>query len=567
VKARGRQRFTLVAFGAGVAFCGSRSALASSALEYPDNGSAQFSRGGAWLATANEPIATHYNPAALATQASGFSIEQQLNFQRVCYDRHGRNGAPETLSSTSPLQYAPTCDSRGTFPTTIPSISLAWRVSKKLGVGIAVVPPAVYGNSDEQYPLFKPALNTATNQLQQAPASYRYQQLNQLSTILFPTIGAGWEILPRFRVGAAFISGITIINFNVAGIESQVSNQTTDHAKEDTLSYLHTKDLFVPGGILSMHWSPLDRLDVAAWGRFISDAYSTSGDLTVLAEPYNTGFSAVKPLCQVPPTSCGSAASPVTTVNKYGNDAFRHLKFPYPPEVRLGVRFHQPRSKKDQPKYVQRPEPTNAPPVRDPLHDDIFDVELDGSYAFNAAANTVEVRFAEGPSGQFKNGAGIIDVLPQGHIPPNADKWNGYENSFGLRLGGQINVVPDKLGIRAGTWFESQSVDPKWLSIAAVGSARGGVGGGVVFRQDFIDVSVGYQYHWSSGLDNGGNGAMRAIVGQLSPRGNEQAYNTNLEPPNVTAATRTQFRSAQTVNDGRITQSAHAVTLGGTVRF
>ena len=157
--------------------------------------------------------------------------------------------------------------------------------------------------------------------------------------------------------------------------------------------------------------------------------------------------------------------------------------------------------------------------------------------------------------------------LSDGYIPPNADKWNGYENSFGLRLGGQLNLVPDKVGIRAGTWFESQSMDPKWLSIAAVGATRGGFGGGVVFRQDFIDVSIGYQHHWSSGLDNGGQGSMRAIVGQLAPGANEQPYNTNLDPAGATAATRTQFRSAQTVNDGRITQSAHAFTLGGTVRF
>src|SRR5215470_11830460 len=139
---------------AGVIFFFVSPAYASNPLEYPDNGSAAFSRGGAWLAVANEPIATHYNPAGLAIQGSGFSIEQQLNFQHVCYDRHGPDGTPEAPRTPGPLQYKPACDSRGGFPTTIPSISLAWRVSKKLGIGIAVVPPAAYGNSDEQYPLF-----------------------------------------------------------------------------------------------------------------------------------------------------------------------------------------------------------------------------------------------------------------------------------------------------------------------------------------------------------------------------------------------------------------------------
>ncbi|HVW23974.1 MAG TPA: hypothetical protein VHC69_01310 [Polyangiaceae bacterium] len=567
MRAHRLQSFAVAAFAAGMAFCGSRSAFASNPLEYPDNGSASFSRAGAWLAVANEPIATHYNPAALATQASGFSIEQQLNFQHVCYARQGPNGAPET--ATAGLQYEPACDSRGTFPSTIPSISLAWRVSKKVGVGLAVVPPATYGYSKDEWPALKPVLNTGTNQIQQGPAPYRYQQLNQLSTILFPTIGVGWEVLPKFRVGAAFISGISIINFNVAGTEQTKVGQTADNASLDTLSYLHTKDLFVPGGILSIHWSPLPNLDIAAWGRWISDASSTKGDLTVYAQPYNGTYTGLKPLCQLPDrASCQSVSPSVTTINNYGNETFRHLDFPFPPEVRLGVRFHSLRSAKEMPKYVQSVPTNDKPPVRDPLHDDVFDIELDGSYSINKAANTVEVRFADGPDpqGAFPNGGGIQSVVPVGYIPPNADKWNGYENSFGLRLGGQWNVVPDKFGIRAGTWFESQSQDAKWLSITSVGATRGGFGGGFVFRQDFIDISIGYQYHWSEGLDNDGVGAMRAIAGSVATNAMTPPFNVNRDG-NVTAANRQQFRTFNTVNDGRITQYAHAFTLGGTVRF
>src|SRR5689334_9153714 len=93
-------------------------AFASNPLEYPDNGSAAFSRGGAWLALGNEPIATHYNPATLATQGSGFSIEQQLNFDHVCYDRRGPGDAlvgPNALVPASSgmgqrFTYLPTCN-------------------------------------------------------------------------------------------------------------------------------------------------------------------------------------------------------------------------------------------------------------------------------------------------------------------------------------------------------------------------------------------------------------------------------------------------------------------------
>ncbi len=82
-----------VLIGGGTVFAAPR-ALASNPLEYPDNGAAAFSRGGAWLAVGNEPIAAHYNPAALATQGSGFSIEQQLNFDKVCFTRESPGGGP-----------------------------------------------------------------------------------------------------------------------------------------------------------------------------------------------------------------------------------------------------------------------------------------------------------------------------------------------------------------------------------------------------------------------------------------------------------------------------------------
>src|SRR4029079_1025732 len=118
----------------------------------------------------------------------------------------------------------------------------------------------------------------------------------------------------------------------------------------------------------------------------------------------------------------------------------------------------------------------------------------------------IEVRFAE------INGQGAQTIVPVGKVPPNADRWNGYIDSYGIRFGGQGNVIQDKFGLRAGTWLETRSQDPAWLQLGVVGGMRGGFGGGVVFRQDFIDISIGYQHHWSNILDNGGNGAMRSTI-------------------------------------------------------
>src|SRR5688572_10800634 len=75
------------------------SAFASNPLEYPDNGTAAFSRGGAWLATGTDPIAVHYNPAAIATQSSGFSLDVLFAYQSVCFQRRNPGNEP-----TGPIQ-------------------------------------------------------------------------------------------------------------------------------------------------------------------------------------------------------------------------------------------------------------------------------------------------------------------------------------------------------------------------------------------------------------------------------------------------------------------------------
>ncbi|HVU04714.1 MAG TPA: hypothetical protein VHE30_23335 [Polyangiaceae bacterium] len=548
----------VAAVAASAAFVVSSPAHASNPLEYPDNGSASFSRGGAWLATANEPIATHYNPAALAIQGSGVSIEQNLAFDKVCYDRRGPDGQEETASDG--LQYLPACNTRSGFPSAVPSMSIAFRVSDKLGIGLAVVPPSTYVIAENSFPSTKLGYNTVTKQYQQVPAPYRYQLLEQQSTILFPTVSVGYELLKNFRVGVGFISGIASINTTVGGVATENSDVTADHAYEDGFTQLKTKDLFMPGVVVGIHWSPASVIDVAAWGRYISPIDSTQGEFTLSKNAYassaDPAFSVPNPICRQG-QACQSNSN-VQVPYRFGNDTFRHFVFPIPPEVRLGLRYHQPRHGQAKAKAPALTVGTDAP-KRDPLHEDVFDVEVDGSYTFNEAANTIEIRFDE------RNGQGTQPVFP-GYVPPNADRWNGFKNSIGVRLGGQYNVIQDKFAVRAGTWLETQAQQPEWLQISYVAALRGGFGGGVVFRQDFIDISFGFQHQWSAGLDNHGHGLMRGTTtAGTNPDGTDP--NINKEPPGVTAATRQQYRTYHTVNDGRITQSANVFTLGGTIHF
>lgn len=578
MKTNSRRALFLAALAGAAGLSSSRAAQASNPLEYPDNGSAAFSRGGAWLGVANEPIATHYNPAGLATQGSGFSVEQQLNFPKTCYHRQGPGGTPVGPDDTNTLTsgpgagmpryiYLPVCNERTSFPNTIPSISFAFRLTDKLGVGMAIVAPATYGTADNAFPLMARGYNLGTGQYQTLPAPYRYMQLNQLSTILFPTVGVGYELFQNFRVGAAFISGIAAINTSTTGIATfsatpqDLGNEIGDHSPDDSVSNLRTKDLFVPGVILSAHWSVLPQLDVAVWGRYLDAIRTSSADFTATTDVFE-GV-APRPVCTNVDVCSGAVPNNAQTNPEYfRGSVLTHFKYPLPPEVRIGVRFHQPRN-------ASRLVFGDRGKARDPLHDDLFDVELNGSYSMNSYADTIEVRFRQGvdPVTGRPTGTGAALTRPTGvPIPPNADRWTGYQDSYGVRLGGQWNAIADKLGIRAGAWYETRSQDPAWLTIAPVGGARWGYGGGIVLRQDFIDISFGYQRHESAGLDNGGDGRMRAATGTASGQCNGGNFNLSCDA-GKNAAERTQFRSIHTVNGGKVTFSADVFTIGGTVRF
>src|SRR5258706_15616334 len=60
---------------------------ATAVTEFPDNGSEQMGRGGAWVARASDPLATFYNPAGLAGQETRLTVQANLNFANTCFTR------------------------------------------------------------------------------------------------------------------------------------------------------------------------------------------------------------------------------------------------------------------------------------------------------------------------------------------------------------------------------------------------------------------------------------------------------------------------------------------------
>jgi long-chain fatty acid transport protein len=173
--------------------------------------------------------------------------------------------------------------------------------------------------------------------------------------------------------------------------------------------------------------------------------------------------------------------------------------------------------------------------------DDVFDVELDLSYTRNSAYHAAELRFPERPIIAV-NGTG-------GQVPQDADvDFNVKGDTIGVRLGGDYIVLPERLAVRAGAFYEPDVQRPEYLNVAMVASRRIGLAGGVQVRLDFVDLEASYMHVFFDEVDNGGNGRLRVVNGEVSA----------VPVPN---------RSPYAINGGKVTQSANIVSLGARARF
>lgn len=246
-----------------------RVARATSVEEFPDNGSEQEGRGGAWVARASNPLATFYNPAGLAGQPTRLTLQANISSQHTCFTRVKATGDTTQDGVAPGGTYPQTCSSAAPFPD--PQLAFTYHVDDRLGIGIAVLAPSAVG--DQTWPAF-----VGNN-----PAPQRYLLISSSTLLLTPTVGVGWEAADGFRIGAAFIAGTApSIDFvNAApGVDAASGNGIgASPATNDIRNELKAHDYFIPGFTLGAIWSPVPDLDVAAWYKWMAGV-SARGDLT-----------------------------------------------------------------------------------------------------------------------------------------------------------------------------------------------------------------------------------------------------------------------------------------------
>ncbi|MCA9647789.1 MAG: outer membrane protein transport protein [Myxococcales bacterium] len=508
---RGIRRLTTLGVALGASLVAS-SAFATSALEVPDNGTQQMARGGAWVARASNSLATYYNPAALSGLQSGALLGTNLVFNKECFTRLDTDGQP-ARPNVPGVTYQEVCNENSGTPNPIPHLAGNLRLSDSLGIGLAFLPPSSLGKIT--FPEVSDA--KAGNTTVQFASPQRYMILEVDGVLLNPTLSVGYAVSDQIRLGLGFVAGFGNLKLSNAAMAQPSANDTRDNVSGDVKAEVDVTDLFIPGFVFGALYSATDQIDIG-FALHWQDAFKGKGDITATSGYWGANG-------RLSPD--GGTASK----SQDAGEDLVSLEIPNPLQVRLGVAFRQPRD--GAPGYLAEAA------ERDPLSQDVFDIELDLEYTKNSDFDAIKVRV---PKDTVLIYSGTASV---GAVPENSDIALNMKDTFGVRLGGDFVAVPDMLAVRAGMWFQTAAADSEYLHPSPVGGARFGLSGGGQFRIAPVDIELGYMLVSLQEMDNKGKGSITAISG-----------NQGLGS-----------RSPYAVNGGKISGTAHIISAGVGAKF
>lgn len=564
--------------GCGVV-AGAAPAFASSGIDSPEAGVVQMGRGSAWLARADDPLAFFFNPAAMAFQASSFHIGAQLLFSKTCFSREILQPGTSTGVPIAPGGAAPTpllpgqpnpgdgsippqdkvCTPGSPFP--VPQIAGVIRVADRVAIGFGIVTPHASGANS--YPESLSYTNAAGIQVTE-PSPQRYLLVSSSALIVYPTISVAYAPLDNLSFGAGFVWGIGTADFTTFSETTSMAPATmntpyTDNFSADAKAELKAKDFFIPGVILSALWMPTPRLDVAAWFKW-QDALKASADVTL-----TSGYwaSSGKPAGNIVP--CGAnAAQMMYPCNQISYQGAGQLNVQIPMEAKLGIRYHHPRVNPSQPTWAS----VQGRKVRDPMSQDVFDVEVDFTYANNSALQDLGLTFGPPVAGQtYTNYCVASTGTCVGHVPVNGSIPHHWKDVVGVRVGADYVALPDRLSVRAGGFYETKGVDDAYLNLDFDEAEKIGLSAGLTVRVSRFDISAGYAHTFYGTLNNNGKGSVYALSGDstganATPTTCTPGGNTSPTPPVAGC-----YRSYQNVNGGILTSQLNEFGLAGTVHF
>jgi long-chain fatty acid transport protein len=429
-------------------------------IEFPDIGSVALGRGAAFAARADDLTAIHYNPAGLAKTRSHFALTYSHNFSLLGadFDRSAwdfdSNGWHDFAASgiANPVSNGGGWYWKGAF--------LA--VASDLGTTDFTLAFGVYGPS---------AVGSSSFPVD---GSQRYMLVDRDVMVIYYTLAAAYRITDDLSVGLS----LQWVDMPFCRFSLVVDGYNDNHYRpfksdQDLLAGIDVADRFNVTAIVGVWWRPHPSWEIGLSGRVIPVWIDAGGTLTldpigslVAPDPKYTDPSSPDyvegyrnySLLACPPGADLSQCRP-------GADGAT-LRFVLPPVVRLGGR------------YVHRDGDREA-----------FDVELDLVYEAWSMLDAFDVTLdADRVTLRLRDGSTPTRPIRSMSIPKD------WSDTFSVRLGSDVAVVPGWLTLRAGASYEYGANSHGYTNLDYVPFHRVGLGAGFTFRYKGLSLSAAYAH-------------------------------------------------------------------------
>jgi hypothetical protein len=366
--------------------------------------------------------------------------------------------------------------------------------SDDLGVGLGFFPPDSaslwqWGNRD----------GTVDTPNGKRPNPLRYYRSHQNASYFSLLGAAGYRLAPWISVGVGFQWMLVVYEAKTWSTPVSALDPQSDVRGD-----LFGRDLFVPGVIASLHLTPFDFLDVVLGFKW-SDRVKSKVKLDLTTGAFGAGE-----LFQYQDASSGGIAAvgssiPTTTPNQPGVVDSPPI---WAPQLTLALRFAD--RLKPRPNDWAAAKRAAGDAVEDAMETERWDLEVDVVYYLTsvhdrAQFTTRDARLklrtidANGVLGEIDASPG--DCLQRDPVTNNCvgDRLVrtelGGEDQLTVRAGGDYNLLPGLLALRAGVSYETRGQDPSTLNVLGYMLGRTGLHAGLTLRvAGKTDISIGYAH-------------------------------------------------------------------------
>ncbi|MET0343955.1 MAG: outer membrane protein transport protein [Polyangiales bacterium] len=437
---------------------------------------------------ANDFMAIMLNPANLAVIPGGdLGGELRLALFNACYDR-ARDRALSYREPSESFQgsesFANVCNEGAPFPTG----NLGWAQSFENGFGWGVgffTPPGVaqskWGRDrivtvlpaeDERYPITESGVEYPN----------RHMLLERRALAGWLMLGAGYQPIPTLRFGLSLGAGFfTLYNKNTSSVSGGFASDP------ELINEASGSDWFVPRATASMVYAPTPSFEAFASLTYQADV-DASGHVDLTANGIR----------DAPLRNCRSARpGPHCRIENV------RIKVPFPTlEATLGLRYAERRVGRTR--------------VLDPLKDERWDVALELGWTQTSHVKEFGVQMVQPgetmpPQISFSSGA---DARAVG-TPPTANIPRYWKDTWSVRLGGDYNLIAEKLAVRLGLSYAGTAVPGQYMNIDLLPVRKIGLHLGATSAYKRLKLTIAYAHLFYEKVTVPvGSGEVREITSQ-----------------------------------------------------